>query len=64
MEKEEIIDWNTVLSALEDLANAVQYFCVGIYGVKDSFVDESLTRARKVCSQARNKLLEGESHDS
>ena len=56
-------DLKPVLDALHDLADCVQYYCIGVYGVKDSFVDESLARARKVCSAARKKLEE-ESHDS
>lgn len=63
MEEQQEIEWKTVLAALEDLANMVQYYCIGVYGVKDSFVSESLTRARKVCTQARTQLLE-ERHDS
>lgn len=64
MEKEEVVDWKTVLDTLHDLADSVAYYCIGVYGVKDSFVDESLVRARKVCSLARNKLLEEKNHDS
>lgn len=64
MEKEEAITWTAVVDTLEDLANSVQYYCIGVYGVKDSFVNESLARARKVCSEARIKLLEEKSHDS
>ncbi len=64
MEKEEVITWNTVVNTLEDLANSVQYYCIGVYGIQGSFVNESLARARKVCSEARTKLLEEKSNDS
>lgn len=56
-------DLKSVLDALHDLADCMQYYCIGVYGVKDSFVDESLARARKVCSAARKKLEE-ENYDS
>lgn len=62
MEKE-TGDLKSVLDALHDLADCMQYYCIGVYGVKDSFVDESLARARKVCSAARKKLEE-KSYDS
>lgn len=62
MEEHQEIEWKAVVAALEDLINIMQYYCIGIYGVKDSFVDESLARACKVCTQARTKLLE-ERHD-
>lgn len=58
MDNKEVIRLKEVLDVLDDLANSVQYYCVGIYGVKDSFVNESLARARKVSSKAKKELLE------
>lgn len=58
MDTEELRQLKKVLDALDDLVTSVQYYCIGIYGVSDSFVNESLTRAQNVSAQARKKFLE------
>jgi hypothetical protein len=58
MEKTEVIRLREVLNALDDLANTIQYQCIGIYGISDSFINESLARARKVSAKAKKELLE------
>lgn len=64
MDNKEVIKFNEVLDALDDLANTIQYYCIGIYGITDSFVDESLARARKVSSNAKKELLEANNENS
>ncbi len=62
MEEQVITELKTILDALDDLATSVQYYCIGVYGVKDSFVNDSLARARKASNQARKKLLEADKY--
>lgn len=64
MDNKEVTKLKEVLDVLDDLANAVHYYCIGIYGITDSFVDESLARARKVSSKARKELLEANNENS
>lgn len=64
MDNKEVIRLKEVLDILDDLTNAVHYYCIAIYGVRDSFVDESLARARKVSAKARKELLEADNENS
>lgn len=64
MDNKEVIRLKEVLDVLDDLANTIQYYCIGIYGITDSFVDESLARARKVSSNAKKELLEVNNENS
>lgn len=64
MDKQEVIRLKEVLNALDDLVNTIQYNCLGIYGIKDSFVNESLARARKVSSEAKKELLEAKNENN
>jgi len=64
MDNKEVIRLKEVLDVLDDLTNAVHYYCIGIYGVTDSFVNESLARARKVSSNAKKELLEVNNENS
>lgn len=58
------IDWKSVLVSLEDLADMVHYYCIGIYRVKDSFVDESLARARTTIEKIKKQLVEVSNENS
>ena len=64
MDNKEVIKLREVLNVLDDLVNIVQYQCVGIYGIKDSFINESIKRARKVSSNAKKELLEVNNENS
>ncbi len=64
MDNKEFVILTEVLNVLDDLVNIIQYQCVGIYGIKDSFINESLARARKVSSKAKKELLEANSENS
>lgn len=64
MDNKEVMRLKEVLNVLDDLVNTIQYYCIGIYGVKDSFVNESLARARKVSSEAKKELLEAKNENS
>lgn len=64
MDNQEVIKLKEVLNVLDDLANTMQYCCIGIYGIKDSFVNESLARARKISSEAKKELLEAKNENS
>jgi len=58
MDDKEFVILPEVLNVLDDLVNILQYQCVGIYGIKDSFINESIERARKISSKAKKELLE------
>lgn len=64
MDNKEVIKLREVLNVLDDLVNIIQYQCVGIYGIKDSFVNESLERARKISSKAKKELSEANNENS
>jgi hypothetical protein len=48
MTTEEKTALDQLLHAIDDLAAMVQYYCIGVYGIRDSFLDESLARAQAV----------------
>lgn len=64
MDNKEVIRLKEVINILDDLINTIQYCCIGVYGIKDSFVNESLARARKVSSEAKKELLEAKNENN
>jgi hypothetical protein len=41
MTTEEKTALDQLLHAIDDLAAMVQYYCIGVYGIRDSFLDAS-----------------------